>query len=207
MESQKRVSTYYPRFLHRHNIKLDDIFEREFDSYEDAETYFLWETPLEDFEGYLDKMFAKMSDHLKEKFLNLYNNQFLSVSELQELAANPLVTIASHAHHHVVFHDQQNEESLKNEINTSFAKFSEWGIAAPKSFCFPNGEYSAKTLMLLTDLGIESAFTATSGLSDENTTPLEIPRFWLSKSKRMLTVLALLCMGPFFIKIINKLRN
>ena len=205
VETQKRVSTYHPRFLHRHNISLDDVFEVDLDTYNDFENYFLNETLAEDFEAYIDKMYNKLSDHLKEKFDGLYNNQFLTIAELQELANNPLAKIASHADHHIVFHDQQNEATLKAEIKTSFEKFNSWDISAANSFCYPNGSHSEKVINILLDLGIETAFVSYPDFIDKHTRPLEIPRFWISKSKRMQAVLALLCMGSFFFKIINKM--
>ncbi|MCB0356600.1 MAG: polysaccharide deacetylase family protein [Bdellovibrionales bacterium] len=207
VETQNRIPSYYTRFFYNKGYDLKLIFNKSFSSYMEYENYFLFSEKLEKLEEYCEKIIAKLAPQEFDEFYSIKNNQFLSINELKSLSESSLVTIASHSHHHIVYHEQQNLMCLKKELLTSFEKFKNWNVPFESCFCYPNGGYSPRIIDLLKKSNVELAFSCESDFVTRSINPLEIPRFWISSYVRCLLTLILMCLPTWFFKTIKYLKK
>ncbi|MCB0391641.1 MAG: polysaccharide deacetylase family protein [Bdellovibrionales bacterium] len=207
IEHQLPTPTFHTRFLSAKNKSLETVFGFKLETYYDYENYLIMNSQTNDFESFLNKIPSLLNKEEKEEFFNYYNNQFLTVQELKELARHPLVTIASHAHHHLAFHEQQNQEDLKEEVLQSFKKLKTWDIPFTSAFCYPNGIFSKKTIELMKKLDIEIAFASNPDFINSNSHPLKLPRFWIRDAKRVKILLSFLLIAPFLVSWLDRYRK
>lgn len=107
------------------------------------------------------------------------DRRMLSVSELQELAKNPLITIGAHTVTHCSLKWQSRQEQI-NEIRES-KKFIETVIKKEVSnFAYPFGtanDYTSETIDILKSEGFKRAGVVKNELITDETDVFQIPRF------------------------------
>lgn len=104
----------------------------------------------------------------------------MTVQELQQLAAHPLVTIGSHTISHPIL-ALAPPEVQQQEIHGSRLVLQEWLGREIDAFAYPNGDpdtdYTAETVALVRSAGYGAAFTIRQRLSAPTEPLLECSRF------------------------------
>lgn len=126
------------------------------------------------------------------------NDKTIRVADLRTMAADPLVHIGSHNHHHVVMHHGLALEEMKAEIESSKAMLTQgWKISTEPTYCYPNGgvgDFSVRSVEL-TERHFPLSFVSLSAYVDSSTHPQMTPRFWLSNAKRTRAILGFSLLG------------
>lgn len=105
----------------------------------------------------------------------------MSVEELRQSAADPLVTIGSHGVTHSVL-TECDDDQLMRELRESKAFLEEVTGEAVECFAYPRGEYDARVARRTGDAGYNAAFVIDSiGLG---THCLELPRVGIYQADR-----------------------
>ncbi len=92
--------------------------------------------------------------------------QPMSLPQLQELSAEPLVTIGSHTHSHELL-DQISLDDAGASVARSRDLLQGWTGQEIRHFAYPNGNYTPDLMKMLYDLGFVSATI----LEDRHMTP------------------------------------
>lgn len=100
--------------------------------------------------------------------------------EIAELSRSSLVEIGSHTARHPIL-ARATREQQRQEIRDSLEALRRWTGGPVRSFAYPNGrpgtDYTAETAGLLTELGIDAAFTMRPSFARSSEPPLERSRF------------------------------
>jgi len=104
----------------------------------------------------------------------------MRVEEVAALAAHPLFEIGSHSANHPIL-AALGRARQRGEIETSVRELSEWTGRAVRAFAYPNGrpgiDFTAETRSLVTEAGIDLAFSTAPGFADPRRELLECRRF------------------------------
>jgi peptidoglycan/xylan/chitin deacetylase (PgdA/CDA1 family) len=104
----------------------------------------------------------------------------LTVDELRQLAAHPLIAIGAHTVTHPIL-AKAPAAVQRDEIAGSCAALRTWIGTAPAAFAYPNGrrgiDYTVDTVRMLGDCGIAHAFRVGDAFAVPRESPLEVPRF------------------------------
>lgn len=92
---------------------------------------------------------------------NPYTIAPLTVSDLQELADCPLITIGAHSHCHNIL-TQLSREEMTNSIQTSKALLESWIKRPVNYFAYPNGNYNDMVVSSLKESGFKCSLTTAS---------------------------------------------
>ena len=99
-------------------------------------------------------------------------------------------------HHHWLFHPDQPTDAMREDLQVSLKRLTHhWGVSDAPSFCYPNGNYDRRAVLLLRDAGVRLGFTSQSGFVDASTDPLLLPRFTMTNSTRAKFICALSALG------------
>ena len=125
-----------------------------------------------------------------------YNDRPISIEDLVALASDPLVHVGSHSHHHIIYHDGQDRDVAKSNIDESIRLLrEEWKVSKRPTFCYPNGDWAPQWAQLLADAGVPHAFPNATGFVDSTVEPQLMPRFWLSNPRRARATAAMSLVG------------
>ena len=104
----------------------------------------------------------------------------LTVGEVQQLAAHPLVSIGAHTMSHPIL-AKAPPGAQRAEIEGSCTALRSWTGRAPSAFAYPNGraglDYTVETRRLVERSGIAHAFAVGDGFADPRGPRHEQPRF------------------------------
>lgn len=112
--------------------------------------------------------------------------RMLSVEELRELAADPLITIGAHTVHHTSLSCVQRQEAW-TEIAQSADQLAHLIGQRPKLFAYPDGTseaFGARHVQMLRELGFVGAVTATEGANFPGADPFRLRRIALGTCGR-----------------------
>lgn len=84
--------------------------------------------------------------------------QFLSWSDIKDLANDPLITIGSHSHKHLIATDLSPKE-FSEDVKLSLTEFNKQGIEICNTFCYPNQDSSPEHSEALGKLGFDTYLT------------------------------------------------
>lgn len=104
----------------------------------------------------------------------------MTSDEVAELGRSPLMEIGAHTARHPIL-ARANLERQREEISESVAALREWTGRPVRSFAYPNGrpglDYTAETPEILSEYGIDAAFTMQQSFARAGEPPLERSRF------------------------------
>jgi peptidoglycan/xylan/chitin deacetylase (PgdA/CDA1 family) len=164
-----------------------------------AQTMFeqhLHHAPFRRHEQIIAKVQALFSDEQRGRLDEFYNDQPIGLADLKQMAADPLVHIGSHSHHHIIFHEAQDEIAVRSNVKQSLRLLNEeWRISDHPTFCYPNGDWAPQWVEVTRELGIPLAFANATGFVEPSVEPMLMPRFWLSTPRRALMTCALSLVG------------
>lgn len=106
--------------------------------------------------------------------------QPLSLPQLGELAAHPLVTIGAHSHGHELL-DQLPIAEAKASITRSRDLLEGWTGRPVRHFAYPNGNYTPALMDLLDELGFASATILEDRLVHEGAPAQALPRIGVGR--------------------------
>lgn len=108
----------------------------------------------------------------------ILNREALTVTQLQQIAALPWITIGAHTDSHPILKNC-SEEQVYYEAQTSKAKLRNWTGKNIDYFAYPNGDYTEREVRIIKELGFKLAFSVrTEYLSVNNMQRrFELPRF------------------------------
>jgi peptidoglycan/xylan/chitin deacetylase (PgdA/CDA1 family) len=104
----------------------------------------------------------------------------LSITELQELAASPLVTIGAHSHCHNIL-TQLPEPAIRESLATSKRLLESWTGRPVRYFAYPNGNYNETVVSLVKSVGFECAMTTVARPWTRSESPFAIPRMGIGR--------------------------
>jgi peptidoglycan/xylan/chitin deacetylase (PgdA/CDA1 family) len=103
----------------------------------------------------------------------------MTVDELRELAADPLIAVGAHTESHPIL-ALAPEPVQRDEVQGSRARLASWLDRPVRAFAYPNGrpgiDYDARTVAAVRDAGFTMAFTTAPGCFGAAGSPLECPR-------------------------------
>ena len=99
----------------------------------------------------------------------------MSIAQLQELAADPLVTIGAHSHCHNLL-DQIPLEEARASIAKSRKLLEGWIGQPVAHFAYPNGNYTPELMDAIRDLGFSSATSLDERLATQDAPKMALPR-------------------------------
>jgi len=122
----------------------------------------------------------KVRKVVMEKFLSQVpsslEREAITVTELQELGRNPLVTIGAHTVNHVVIPNCEDRER-EYEIQESQKHLENWLGKEIKYFAYPNGRFANNEGALLQKYQFTLAATTANSFITLQNDPYYIPRF------------------------------
>jgi peptidoglycan/xylan/chitin deacetylase (PgdA/CDA1 family) len=114
-------------------------------------------------------------------------NQLMTPAQLAQLAADPLVCIGSHGHHHFSFNASLREEDVRDEMNASRVWLNDITGTETMAFAFPYGQAVDITPLAKTicqQVGYTIGFTTLDGAVIPGADPLFLPRLAVPSDTR-----------------------
>ncbi|MEN6303561.1 MAG: polysaccharide deacetylase family protein [Armatimonadia bacterium] len=108
----------------------------------------------------------------------LPHQEMLTVPELQELAADPLITIGAHTHSHSVL-SSCSETEARTDLQDNLTTLQLLLGQQPIHFAYPNGQpadFTARDQALLRESGLTTATTTVRGLNLPGADRFALPR-------------------------------
>jgi peptidoglycan/xylan/chitin deacetylase (PgdA/CDA1 family) len=106
----------------------------------------------------------------------------MTVDQVQSLAASPLFEIGAHTASHPIL-ARAAVSDQRDQIRDCVRAVTAWTGRPTTAFAYPNGQpgvdYTADTVALLREEGIEVAFTTRAGFAGRREAALEEPRFMM----------------------------
>lgn len=99
----------------------------------------------------------------------------LTLSQLQDLARHPLVTIGSHTHCHSLL-DRIDMHRAESSVRTSVRLLQEWTGRKIEHFAYPNGNHTAPLEQLMQRLGFKTAAAGGAELWNVSSNAFAFPR-------------------------------
>jgi len=126
-----------------------------------------------------------------------YRLAHLSIEEVREISACPLVTIGAHSHCHSIL-TQLSDEDMRESVKTSKRLLQEWTGRDVPYFSYPNGNFDEKVVGALKAEGFECSLTTESRAWDRVDPVFAIPRIGIGRYDSM---------DLFKIKVSGGIRN
>jgi len=104
----------------------------------------------------------------------------LSIQELQELAACPLVTVGAHSHCHNIL-TQLPDDEIRGSVIRSKELLESWTGKAVEYFAYPNGDYDDRVARIVREAGFKCAVAATSRPWRRGDSLFAIPRIGIGR--------------------------
>jgi peptidoglycan/xylan/chitin deacetylase (PgdA/CDA1 family) len=115
----------------------------------------------------------------------------MTIDQLRQFAAHPLVHIGNHSHSHPLF-DRISEDRMHEEMETSQQLLKEWLGKAPSVMAWPNGSFSKQSEDIVRQYGIQYAFGTQRhwyhGTQDLPFSPGRVPLYGIRDVKAQLEV-------------------
>jgi len=108
----------------------------------------------------------------------------MTLAQLQELTADPHVTIGAHSHCHNLL-DQLPLESARESIVRNKALLEQWTARPVEHFAYPNGNYNAALIELVRDLGFRTATILDNALAWPGANPHVLSRIAVGRYDRL----------------------
>jgi len=106
----------------------------------------------------------------------------LSIDEVRQLSAHPLIEIGSHTATHPPL-AQLGPAAQRREIAEAMSSLEQWTGVRPRAFAYPIGrrgrDYDARTVAILRTEGVALAFTTEPAWASARAPALEQPRFMM----------------------------
>jgi peptidoglycan/xylan/chitin deacetylase (PgdA/CDA1 family) len=104
----------------------------------------------------------------------------LSLTELKELAACPLISLEAHSHCHNIL-TQLSEAEISDSIATSKALLESWTGRPVNYFAYPNGDYDTRIVHLVQHLGFKGSVITSARPWGGSQSPQMIPRVGIGR--------------------------
>lgn len=104
----------------------------------------------------------------------------LSIQELQELAACPLVTVGAHSHCHNIL-TQLPDDEMRDSVVRSKELLELWTGKAVEYFAYPNGDYDDRVARIVREAGFRCAVATTSHPWRRGDSLFAIPRIGIGR--------------------------
>jgi len=101
---------------------------------------------------------------------------YMTWDQIKEISKEDFVEIGNHSHTHEYLVDENNQ-TIKKDIEKSIAIFKEKLGKNSKFFSYPFGEYSVDFKKIIKEFGFKYAFGQHSGVMDETKDFFELPRY------------------------------
>lgn len=137
----------------------------------------LKEKPLEEKTSVLSHM-TQNSENLPHLSCNI--DLFLDWDNVREMSKSG-IAFGSHSYHHNIL-TQLSLDDADFEINSSRAAIKDQVGVLPRTFCYPNGDYSDPIAKIVSHRGYEAAFTTRMGHFDVTDNPFTIKRVNISQN-------------------------
>jgi len=128
---------------------------------------------------------AKLVEHVlgelnRLKSRSAYQMRPLTLKELQELAASPLVTIGAHSHCHNLL-TQLTHGDAETSIRTSKQLLESWTRQSVDHFAYPNGSYNDAVVATVKAAGLSSGLTTVAQPWNPADSLFTIPRIGIGR--------------------------
>lgn len=123
-----------------------------------------------------DRLAEKTADSLGIDYEEIKRSRVLSlmtVEEVAQVAAQPLIDVQLHTHRHRTPHD---ERLFRREIADNRRRIRELTGSGAEHFCYPSGRYQQQFLPWLKLEEVRTATTCDPGLAERGSDPLLLPR-------------------------------
>lgn len=104
----------------------------------------------------------------------------LTVEELQQMAASPLVTLGAHSHRHDIL-IQLREDEMRSDVRLSRELLERWTGRKVCHFAYPNGDFDDTVINVLRETGFECAMAITPRAWRKSDSVFAIPRMSIGR--------------------------
>ncbi|WP_439183603.1 polysaccharide deacetylase family protein [Carboxylicivirga taeanensis] len=107
------------------------------------------------------------------------NDRLLTVDELKQLGQHPLVTLGAHGYYHVILHQYQSEEIIRQEL----LKPLDYLDGNLLTHAYPNGrkqDYTVQSKTMVKEMGYQLSFTTEDSFVTPHTSFMDLPRLSLT---------------------------
>lgn len=104
----------------------------------------------------------------------------MTLAQLKELGAHPLVTIGAHSHGHELL-DQLSIDAARTSVNRSRKLLQDWTQQPVHHFAYPNGNYTPALMAMLEEDGFTSATILEDRLLRTDAPALALPRIGVGR--------------------------
>ncbi len=120
---------------------------------------------------------ARNAERLRQEYGRVAERPLLSVAQIRELAAEPLITIENHTHDHV-YATNCTKEEFRRQVRDANERIREWVGRPPVMLFYPFGSWAADLDLLLPGCGVRASANSGNAFLDleRQTTPFAIPR-------------------------------
>lgn len=136
--------------------------------------------------SFMQRIETLLSPQEWQHYNNLYHQgEFLTISQLKELANDSLVHIGSHNHHHLILNQNVSTNDVLYEMQTSKDWLQQHLGSHVVTYCYPNGsknDFTPTSKNICRRLGYEVAFTTLRKHISPKTDKYEIPRIPIGKN-------------------------
>jgi peptidoglycan/xylan/chitin deacetylase (PgdA/CDA1 family) len=135
------------------------------------------ETSFKCMSGQAEQERARNAERLRVAFGSVAERPLLSIQQIQELAADPLITIENHTYDHVYAVNCTTEE-FRLQVRLANERIREWVGRSPTILFYPFGSWIADLDDLLPECGLEASANSGNVLLNLETqaSPFAIPR-------------------------------
>ncbi len=133
--------------------------------------------------GYIEEIKNLLCEKEWNHYKSVYSNdQLMCVDELKSLNDSSLVTLGTHSHSHMIFHNRQTQSDVQRELEEPRLWLEDQlGIKADV-MAYPNGtkcDYSTDVTINAQKVGYQLAFTTNENLVNRKEEDLLLPRYFL----------------------------
>lgn len=118
----------------------------------------------------------ELIDQIKEP--KKYGREAMDIDQIKRISKSPYIHIGAHTHSHPILPNCSYEQSFE-ELKLSKEKLESWTGKPITTFAYPNGDFTTREIVFLSQLNYQLAFTCepTFIKTQHLLSPLKIPRF------------------------------